>query len=222
RLSRSARRNRRTTRRFAKQLQRPAQALLERPFRASAGLHPVNGFTRVARSKPEAPKGLENPRPQVRHPRTRGFSVARAIGMVEAKPRNRVAVSDEPAVMNGSMVRATQQYQVCGTMVDSLGARAEMVDVTIAVSAPRNHAAPITTPDQAPHFGRNLLRGARSFAPLGANVEPLRVTGCHGDDVWRDRNGLARRVDRALPAATANGDCDLVIGSARILRTTED
>ena len=88
--------------------------------------------------------------------------------MLKAKPRGQVAVNDEPALMNGSMVRAAQQHQVCGAMIDSIRTRAEMMDIAIAVSAPRNHAAPVASPDQAPHFGWNVLGGARGFTPMGA------------------------------------------------------
>src|SRR5690606_7858462 len=108
--------------------------------------------------------------------------------------------------------------KVCGAMIDSLRTRAEMVDIAIAISTPRNHAAPVASLDQAPHLRRNVLRGAWSFTPMGAKVEPLGVAVCHGDNIWRDRNGLARRVDRALAAAGANGDGNLVIGSTRIFR----
>ena len=38
----------------------------------------------------------------------------------------------------------------------------------------------------------------------------------------RDRNGFARRVDRALPAARAHRDGDLVIGSTRIFGSAEN
>ena len=103
--------------------------------------------------------------------------------MLKAKPRGQVAVNDEPALMNGSMVRAAQQHQVCGAMIDSIRTRAEMMDIAIAVSAPRNDAAPVASPDQAPHLRRNVLRGVWSFTPMGAEVEPLRIAIRHGDDM---------------------------------------
>ena len=82
-----------TTRRFAKQLQCPAQALLKRPLSAGAGPHAVNRFTRVARSKPEPAKRLENPRPKARHPRARRLAIVRAIGMLKAKTRSKLTAS---------------------------------------------------------------------------------------------------------------------------------
>src|SRR5690606_8791143 len=82
-----------TTRRFAKQLQCPAQALLKRPLSARGGPHAVNRFTRVARSKPEPAKRLENPRPKARHPRARRLAIVRAIGMLKAKTRSKLTAS---------------------------------------------------------------------------------------------------------------------------------
>src|SRR5690606_26829126 len=64
----------------------------------------------------------------------------------------------------------------------------KVMDITVAIDATRNHAAPIATPDQTSHLGRNVLRGARSawsLTPMGAKVEPLRVAVCHGDNIWR-------------------------------------
>src|SRR5690606_12391670 len=151
------------------------------------------------------------------HLRTRNLTIARAIRMQEPEPRGQVTVNDEPALMNGSVVRTAQEHQVCGAVIHAFGAWAKVMDITVAIAATRNHAAPIATPDQTSHLGRNVLRGARStrssrsLTPMGAKVEPLRVAVCHGDNVWRDRNGLARRVDRALAAASANGDGNLVI-----------
>src|SRR5690606_36629438 len=124
-----------------------------------------------------------NPRPQVRRLRTRRRAIARDIAMLEAKPRGQVAVNDEPAVMNSPMVCRAQEHTVCGAMIDSLRTRAEMVDIAIAISTPRNHAAPVASLDQAPHLRRNVLRGAWSFTPMGAKVEPLRIAICHGYDI---------------------------------------
>ncbi len=145
--------------------------------------------------------------------------------MLKPKPRGQVTVNDEPALMNGSVVRTAHEHQVCGAVIHAFGAWAKMMDITVAIAATRNHAAPIATPDQTSHLGRNVLRGARSsrnLTPMGAKVEPLRVAVCHGDNIWRDRNGLARRVDRALAAAGANGDGNLVIGSTRIFRSAKN
>jgi len=112
--------------------------------------------------------------------------------MLEAKSRSQVTVNDEPALVQGSMVRATQEHQVCGAMIDSLSTWTEMVDIAVAISAPRNHTAPVAAPDQAPHPRRNLLRGARGFTPMGVKVEPLRIASCHRNDVRRDGNRLTR------------------------------
>ena len=122
-------------------------------------------------------------------------------------------------------------------MIDALRARVKMMDIAIAVAAPRNDATPITPPDQAAHSGRDVLRRPRGFTPVGAKVEEgakvevrakvdvrakvecLRIAGRHGDNMWRDRDGFARRVDRALPAVAADGDRNLVIGSTWIFRS---
>src|SRR5690606_1342397 len=168
---RSTSRTRRAmTRRFAEQLQCPAQAVLERPLSAGAGPHAVNRFLRLVRAKPKPSKCLEHPRPQVRRLRTRRFAVARAIAMLKAKPRGQVAVSDEPALVNSPVVRGAQEHKVRRAMIDAFGAWAEMMDVTVAISAPRNDAAPVAPPDQTPHLGRNVLCGTRRFTPMGAEI----------------------------------------------------
>ena len=90
--------------------------------------------------------------------------------MLEAKPCGQVTVNDEPTLMERSMMRRTQQHQVRGAMIDTLGTRAQVMDVAIAVPAPRNHTAAVAPSDQAPHLGRNVLRGARDFGPMGAKI----------------------------------------------------
>ena len=108
--------------------------------------------------------------------------------------------------MNGSVVRAAHEHQVCGAVIHAFGAWAKMMDITVAIAATRNHAAPIATPDQASHLGRNVLRGTRSSRspiPMGAKVEPLRVAVCHGDnDSWPDP-GLPDRRECAEPLRAA-------------------
>ena len=103
--------------------------------------------------------------------------------MLKAKPRGQVAVSDEPALVNSPVVRGAQEHKVRRAMIDAFGAWAEMMDVTVAISAPRNDAAPVAPPDQTPHLGRNVLCGTRRFTPMGAEIEPLRIAICHGYDI---------------------------------------
>src|SRR5690606_23605908 len=151
-----------TRRRFAEQLQGLMQALLERPVGPGGGSCAVDRLARLARSHPEPAKSLIGPCPHIRHLRTRNLTIARAIRMQEPEPRGQVTVNDEPALMNGSVVRTAQEHQVCGAVIHAFGAWAKVMDITVAIAATRNHAAPIATPDQTSHLGRNVLRGPPS------------------------------------------------------------
>jgi len=130
-----------------------------------------------ALAEAEAAEGLKRFRARVAHCRPDRAAVRRAVGMGEVQLRGSRADNDEPALVNGAMVRCAESHEVVEAVLAVFGPKHEVVRVRKdAVSAAGDARFPaVPTKDRAADCGRNGLsradpRCARVDASGGATV----------------------------------------------------
>jgi hypothetical protein len=134
----------------------------------------------------------------------------------ETKTHRRPAFDDEQTSVLGSMMRAAQNNQIVRSVVSTVGAKLEMVEVQKSrVRAARNYTTTkIPTHHCATHCRWDIL--FRSNSP---NL--LCIAFRHLNDLVADFRELAASLLESSRAVFANGDRQLITRTTFLARSTE-
>jgi len=188
----------------------------------------------LALAKTEGTEGTEGVREDSGSDGIDGVSVRRAVGVAKVQPRGDSTLDDElPSVLR-AVVRSAQRDEHVWIVIAAFRARNDVVEIEKnSVATSWNDAPPSVAPhDFATSCWRNVLVGARAstlatlFSHVGGlsgrEADVLGIAGRHLDDGGVDLELLAPPLLPASVACAADGDSDLIAGSAFISGATED
>jgi hypothetical protein len=182
----------------------------------------------LALAKTKSTKGAERVRVGVGRNRVDGHAVRRAIGVAKDQPGGDSAFDDQLSSMLGSVVSGAQGDERIGIAIAAFGAKDDVVKIEKDCVAAAGHdaAAAVASEDFAADGGWDVLVGASRTGLAGAifthvggargERDALGVAARHLDDVRADFDLLSPSLLPAAVALAADGDRNLVAGSALV------